>query len=181
MVIIREIDEQRKHDVCLSNDPFLMWGRMVPSFLNGKWNCTIEQWPKECWTEIVFPDANYDYEAMLPDYFFLGAYDGDKCVGLAVLKKHFFKYLYVEDLNIQKNYRRQGIGKKLMDASAALAVKKGYRGIYLHAQDNNLSACLFYQNAGFRIGGYDTELYRGTSQEGKADITFYKDAEPEFL
>ena len=40
-------------------------------------------------------------------------------------------------------------------------------------QDNNLAACQFYIKSGFRIGGVDTEVYNGTSQEGKADIIFY--------
>ena len=49
------------------------------------------------------------------------------------------------------------------------------QGVSLTVQDNNLSACLFYLKAGFRIGGLDTEGYNGTSQEGKADITMYRD------
>ena len=58
-----------------------------------------------------------------------------------------------------------------------LALAKGYRGIYTQAQDNNPSACLFYLRAGFRIGGLDTEVYKGTNQDGKSDILFYLDAE----
>ena len=49
------------------------------------------------------------------------------------------------------------------------------QGVSLQAQDNNLSACLFYLKTGFRIGGLDTEGYNGTTQEGKADISFYRD------
>lgn len=43
------------------------------------------------------------------------------------------------------------------------------------AQDTNLNACLFYLSVGFVIGGFDNRLYTGTSQAGKADITFYLD------
>lgn len=39
-----------------------------------------------------------------------------------------------------------------------------------------MDACLFYLRYGFHIGGLDTEVYRGTRQEGKADILFYIDA-----
>ena len=53
----------------------------------------------------------------------------------------------------------------------------GYSGIYTQAQDNNLAACLFYIKTGFYIGGLDTNIYRGTAQEGKADIVFYLDCE----
>ena len=51
----------------------------------------------------------------------------------------------------------------------------GYNGIYAICQDNNLLACLFYIKTGFRIGGLDTDVYKGTNQEGKSDIIFYLD------
>ena len=47
--------------------------------------------------------------------------------------------------------------------------------LFRSGQNNNLGACKFYIKAGFRIGGLDTEVYKGTSQEGKADILFYLD------
>ena len=56
-----------------------------------------------------------------------------------------------------------------------MASGKGYRGIYTQGQDNNLGACLFYLKCGFAIGGLDTRVYTGTSQEGKRDIIFYLD------
>ena len=68
--------------------------------------------------------------------------------------------------------------KQVLEKAKELAAKKGYLGIYTQAQDNNLSACLFYLNNGFRIGGLDTEIYNGTNQEGKADILFYLDLLP---
>ena len=48
--------------------------------------------------------------------------------------------------------------------------------MYTQGQDNNVGACLFYLHYGFHIGGLDMEVYRGTRQEGKADILFYLDA-----
>ena len=38
-------------------------------------------------------------------------------------------------------------------------------------RDNNLAACMFYLKNGFVIGGLNTHVYTGTSQEGKK--TFY--------
>ena len=32
---------------------------------------------------------------------------------------------------------------------------------------------MFYVNAGFHIGGLDTDVYKGTKQGGKPDILFY--------
>ena len=63
----------------------------------------------------------------------------------------------------------------LVEKCMELAREKKMQGVSLTVQDNNLSACLFYLKTGFRIGGLDTEGYNGTSQEGKADITMYRD------
>ena len=61
----------------------------------------------------------------------------------------------------------------LIEKSKQAAAEQGYLGIYTQGQDNNLGACLFYLNNGFVIGGLDTHVYNGTSQEGKSDILFY--------
>ena len=124
---------------------------------------------------MCFPDENYDYDEM-KDSVFLGAYEDEKCVGLAVLQPGFFRYLYLYDLKVCRAYRGQKIGALLMDKAREIALQQGYRGLYTQGQDNNVDACLFYLRYGFHIGGLDTEVYRGTRQEGKADILFYLDA-----
>ena len=87
------------------------------------------------------------------------------------------KYMYLYDLKVNKAYRGQRIGKRLIEMSKKIAKSRGYRGIYTQGQDDNLGACLFYLNNGFIIGGLDTQVYAGTSQEGKKDILFYLDAD----
>ena len=66
----------------------------------------------------------------------------------------------------------KGISEK---KAREIALARGYRGLYTQAQDNNLTACLFYLSQGFFIGGLDTQVYMGTRQEGKSDIIFYLD------
>ena len=104
---------------------------------------------------------------------FLGAYDGGKCVGLAILQPGFFRYMYLYDLKVSKAYRGQGVGQALVQKAKETAARNGYRGLYTQGQDNNPGACLFYLRCGFYIGGLDTNVYRHTKQEGKADIIFY--------
>lgn len=42
---------------------------------------------------------------------FVGAYnENGKCIGLAVYKKDWLKYIYLEDLKVYKEYRGHGIG-----------------------------------------------------------------------
>lgn len=150
---------------------------MLPSYNNGKWNYTELLFPAENVTEMCFPDEDYDFEEMSQNSIFLGAYDGDACVGLAILQQDFFKYMYLYDLKVAPSFRGKGVGAMLIQRSKEIAAERGYRGLYTQGQDNNLGACRFYLKNGFVIGGLNTNVYKGTPQEHKKDIFFYCDAE----
>ena len=173
MITVQIIDESRKADIRLPNEPFALVGKLIPSFDGNCWGHRENQFPEQ--GEMCFPDEAYDYAEMAAEHIFVGAYDAGKCVGLAVLRRDMFKYLYIYDLKVNMAYRRNGIGCQLIRKAEEIALQNGYRGLYVHAQDNNLLACRFYLKAGFDIGGFDNRVYRGTNQEEKADITFYKD------
>ena len=176
MIEIREIDARHRADIHIPNEPFQLFGRVVPSYKDGLWSCEVVRYAPEDVGEMCFPDEDYDHDAMR-DSVFLGAYDGDRCVGLAILRPGTFRYMYLYDLKVNKKYRGQHIGTMLIEKAKEVAAAQGYRGLYLQAQDDNPGACLFYLSAGFYIGGLDTNVYRHTSQEGKADILFYCEAD----
>ena len=171
---VRIIDKAHELDINIPNEPFSLFGRMLPSYIDGKWSYTTEKF--DTITEMCFPDENYNYDELAENHIFVGAYDGDKCVGLAILRLDWFKYMYIYDLKVNKNYRRQNIGELLIEKAKEIAVQHGYNGLYTQGQDNNLGACLFYIKRGFVIGGLNTNVYKGTKQEDKADIYFYLDA-----
>lgn len=172
----RVIDKMHEADINLPNDPFRIFGRMIPKCEAGEWSYTTEHFDKGRETELCFPDENYNFDEMSKEYVFVGAYDeNDKCIGLAVLKNAWFKYMYVEDLKVSEKNRRSGVGRALIEASMQVAKDCGYNGLYLVGQDNNLAACQFYIKMEFEIGGFDNRVYKGTSQEGKGDIHFYKE------
>lgn len=98
---------------------------------------------------MCFPDENYDYDELSGNSIFVGAYDGEKCVGVAIYQHSWNKYLYLYDLKVNVAYRGQKIGSRLI-------VKNG-----------------------FEIGGIDTKVYNGTKQEDKFDIIFYAENEGE--
>ncbi|MBQ8952574.1 MAG: GNAT family N-acetyltransferase [Clostridia bacterium] len=170
-IIIRRIDTTNAVDAKLPNESFQIWGRLIPSLENGRWTYKTEELRQS--TEMCFPDEDYDIAS--DDGLFLGAYDGDTCVGLAVLRRDMFKYLYLDDLKVNRSLRGNGIGGMLIEACMKEARTLGLRGVYTIGQDNNLSACLFYLKHGFEIGGFDNRCYRGTSQEGNANVIFYRD------
>lgn len=174
-ILIRLIKKENAADINIKNEPFKLFGRMLPSYQNGKWSYSVVENEQIEWD--VFPDENYNYEKMEKDYVFIGAYDGDECIGLAILQKQWNKYIYLYDLKVKGSYRCKHAATKMIDKCCEYASQHGYRGIWTIGQDNNLAACLFYINNGFRIGGLDTEVYIGTKLEGNADIYFYKDIE----
>lgn len=171
MIEIRKITAETAADLNLKNDPFSMPGRMVPRLENGVWDYDIEYFEKP--QSMTFPDENYDFEMLSKNSVIFGAYDGDRCIGVAIYQDYYFKYLYLLDLKVSAGARGSGAGRALIEAGKKAAAERGYRGIYCQAQDDNLNACLFYLKTGFEIGGFDNHVYNGTSQQGKADIIFY--------
>ena len=171
MTEIRRIGGERRADALLPNEPFTLWGRMIPALRDGVWSYRTELFPEQ--REMCFPDVPYDPER--EEGIFLGAYEGERCVGLAVLRKGMFRYLYLDDLKVCREWRKKGVGGRLTAACLEEARGMGLQGVYTVGQDNNLSACLFYLKQGFAIGGFDNRAYRGTVQEDKADIYFYRD------
>ena len=171
MIKIRQINNEEKDDANIPNQPFEIWGKMVPCLKGGKWDYQTIQFDTPF--EMCFPDSHYDLET--DDGCFLGAYDGDTCIGVAVLRKEMFRYLYLDDLKVNQEYRRKGVGAMLVEACMEKASEEHMQGVYVIGQDNNLTACLFYVSHGFEIGGFDNRVYRGTSQEDKANIIFYRD------
>lgn len=176
MITIKIIDKEHKADINIKNEPFKLFGRMIPSYTDEKWTYEVERLTEEEITEMCFPNENYDYYGLAKNHIFVGAYDGDRCIGLAILRHNWRKFMYLYDLKVNADYRGKHIGKMLIEKSKELALDHGYRGLYTQGQDNNLAACLFYINNGFAIGGLDTKVYTGTSQEGKKDIIFYCEA-----
>jgi len=91
------------------------------------------------------------------------------------LRKNWNKYSYIEDIAVRKDYRRQGVGNELIQKAIEWAKKNDMQGLILETQDNNLSACRFYLNFGFKIGAVDTILYANTEYNNeKAIFMCYK-------
>lgn len=62
--------------------------------------------------------------------------------------------LLVEDVVVQQEFKRQGIGKKLLESLADAASKKGISRLQLLADRNNSAALNFYSTTGW----HTTEL-----------------------
>lgn len=167
------IGKENSSDINIPNEPFEIFGRMIPEYKDEKWSYKTERFSDTY--EMCFPDENYSFDKMSENCVFIGAYDEGKCIGLAIMQRDYFKYMYLYDLKVNAQYRSSGVASALIEKAVQVAKAEGYSGIYTIGQDNNLGACLFYLKNGFVIGGLNTKVYCGTIQEDKKDIYFYLD------
>jgi streptothricin acetyltransferase len=91
---------------------------------------------------------------------FLACLDGS-VAGRVVLSEGWNRYAWIEDIAVDAHRRRAGVGRALMDRAVAWAVGRGLSGLRAETQSNNVPACRFYESCGFRLGGFDHDLYRG--------------------
>ena len=175
MIEIRKLTQENAQDLNLPNEPFEMPGKFIPRLEDGVWSYRTELFDKP--QTMTFPEENYDFSEREEKGVVFGAYEDDKCIGIAIFEDYWLKYMYLYDLKVCADARGKGVGKALIRAGLEAAKERGYKGLYTIAQDNNLNTCMFYLKAGFEIGGFDNRVYGGTSQSHKADILFYLNAE----
>lgn len=65
----------------------------------------------------------------------------------------------VWNILVDRQHRRQGLGKELMKRAVAWARKNKLRALVLETQTNNYPACCFYLQLGFKLCGVDDHFY----------------------
>lgn len=60
---------------------------------------------------------------------------------------------------VDRAYRRQGLGTRLMQRAIQWGRRKKLRALALETQTNNLPACRFYLKMGFQLCGLDDHFY----------------------
>lgn len=78
-----------------------------------------------------------------------GAYLGD-------LDKEFAQLF---DIRVRPEFRRQGIGKQLLQHTADWARQCGCRYLKIETQNTNVPACRFYAGRGCKLGNIDRYAY----------------------
>lgn len=106
-------------------------------------------------------DRGFEKNALLStvgngDAFAFVAVDGDKVVGLLTADKRNLPYLEnsvicsVGTFGVTREYRRQGIGKMLMDKFLAFCKENGVQEVKLGVFNDNRAAYKFYEDYGFQ-------------------------------
>lgn len=102
---------------------------------------------------------------------FVARIDG-RLAGYIALSKAWNGFAEVDDIAVDREARRAGVAKALVDRAVSWAKVRGLPGIRLETQSNNVAACRFYERYGFELCGYDRHLYSALTP-GTREIALY--------
>ncbi len=112
--------------------------------------------------------VEYENEFDITNWRFYMAFDGDIPVGAMTVagKTEGLNMLYgredacvLWDIRVADTHKRKGIGQKLLDMGILNARKDGYKQMIIECQNNNVTACKFYQKQGAVLSKIDMYAY----------------------
>jgi ribosomal protein S18 acetylase RimI-like enzyme len=158
-IVIREIDQFNDGDYGLCDSSFLVTSKLILSAGNGKISCrTVNVSPyTKTYGRHRTDSAEYDDRSEKTVFF---AYVNEEIAGQVRVEKYWNGYAYINDLVVDAKYRRQGVGRTLIEQVTGWAREKGFPGLMLETQNNNVGACKLYESCGFELCGFDTHLYK---------------------
>jgi ribosomal protein S18 acetylase RimI-like enzyme len=88
------------------------------------------------------------------------ASESGRMVGVLIAEAQMWNSsLWVWEFHVLETYRRQGIGRRMMDAAAAKAREAGLRTIVCETQNTNAPGIRAYRGLGFHVEGIDISYY----------------------
>lgn len=158
-ITICKVDNNTIEHVKKGGSSFEVNSKLVLRSENGRIDYTIVEVPpytKQYGLEEFDPQT---YVANPDRTIFLAYVDGEFAGQIRVLK-YWNACAYIDDIAVFENYRGQGVGRRLIESAIAWAKIKGFPGIMLETQNNNVQACKLYASCGFELCGFDTHLYK---------------------
>lgn len=170
-ISIAEFDAQNLHDLNRCDSAFIVDSKLILRSEDGVPSYTIVSVPP--YTK-QYPRSKISYTEYLAqvDKGIFFAYQDGQLAGQIILFKNWNGYAYIDDIAVDVRFRKQGIGRALIQQAIDWAKTRQLPGIMLETQNINVAACLFYQRCGFELGGFDRYLYRGIDPDTK-EIAIY--------
>lgn len=170
-IIVREASRDTIQHLKKGGSTFEVNSKLTLSVVNGKISCTVVEVPP-CTKQYGIEEFDSNSYIDNPDKVVFLAYLNDGLAGQIRLRKYWNGYAYIDDLAVDTQYRRQGIGRALIERAIKWAKAKGVPGLMLETQDNNVPACKLYESCGFELRGFDTHLYKA-SDPSSDEIALY--------
>lgn len=95
----------------------------------------------------------------------IGIIEDKKLLGFVEIEKKRGKVVGIRHIVVMKEFRRQGIGKKLIRNLYGYAINMGYNRIELFVNDDNLGAKALYGSMGFTNSGAKSIIFRRDTNE----------------
>jgi len=115
------------------------------------------------------------YREILDQGLSLGSFADGELVGIAIAEKTAWnRSLTVWEFHIDPGFRGQGLGRRLMNALAEIALQAGCRVMVCETQNTNVPAIRFYRKLGFEVGAIDLSLYTNTDMADFEVAVFMK-------
>ena len=170
--IIKELDNSIVKDIHQVDDEFEIVSKLVLHLKDGRLGYTTVSIPPKTKR---YPPDDYDYASYVgnPEKTAFLAYIEGQVAGELILHRHWNKFAWIEDIGVDRKFRRMGIGRALIARGLQWAKDKKLPGIMLETQDNNVGACLFYESCGFVLMGFDSSLYKASAYNDEIALFWY--------
>jgi len=170
-ITLRQMDSYSIHQVDQFNRNSIVNSKLTLHIQDNKISYSIV--PVEPYEKILNVDAE-DYTTFIDNpekVIFFADVDG-KPVGQIKMVPWWNKFTYVEELTVDTEFRRRGVGRTLLNRAIEWAKQQHFPGVTLETQDNNVPACKLYEKCGFVLSGFDLYAYRNFP-ESKDEIALY--------
>jgi streptothricin acetyltransferase len=158
-ITIREINKFNAEDFGRYDGSFTVNSKLILNAENGTVSYTIVDVPP--YTK-QYRLEKFDAKSYIDDpsraVFF--AYLDEELAGEIRLRASWNGYAYIDNIAVDSKSRNQGVGQALIKQAIEWSKTKGFPGLMLETQDNNVAACNFYASCGFELCGFDTHLYK---------------------
>jgi ribosomal protein S18 acetylase RimI-like enzyme len=115
------------------------------------------------------------YEQIVQSGWSFGAYDDGTCIGVVIAElQSWNKIVMAWEFHVAEAYRRQGIGRQLMNRVLTRARQEGMRSVVCETQNTNTGAIRAYRRLGFRMEAIDISLYSNEDYPDKEVAVFMK-------
>ncbi len=159
-ISIQQLNEQNFHDVNRCDGAFTVDSKLIVFAENDIIRYTVVNVPPY---QKRYPIEELDYATYLhhPNRAIFCAYANGQLAGQVIVRKYWNQFAYLDDIAVDVSFRRQGVGRALLQHAVAWARDRQLAGVMLETQNNNVAACRLYASNGFMLAGFDRCLYRG--------------------
>ena len=171
MIKIKHLDRDNIQYINMCDESFPISSYLTILYENGQFSFKENPIPS---FDKQYESTKVDADEYLnnPDKTIIFCFYNKHIAGQVILEKHWNNYVWLE-IAVRREYRRKGIGRTLIKASIEWSKSRDFPGIMLETQNNNVPACHFYKACGFKLGGIDTELYKGINPNNDEIAMFW--------